>query len=112
MKAKRKAGPMGRAIITGAIAMLIITVIVANLSMVRPRPKPEMPPPTAKTETVVPTVPQPVIILRPPSVVEQTARLQKLETTVKQQRVQARRIDEKLDEFLKREKVKTDAGGE
>lgn len=93
--------------------MLVITVIVANLSMVRPRPKPEIPPPTEKTEPVV--VVPPIIILRhslPPSVVEQTARLQKLENTVKQQRVQAKRIDEKLDEFLKREKVKTDAGGE
>lgn len=100
---------MRATIITGATAMLIITVIVANLSMVRPRPKPELPvevPPVEQVITAAPQNPPPVVLLE-----KQAARLKQVERALKEQTVQAQRIDQKLDAFIKVEEAK-DARGQ
>jgi len=100
----------------GVIVMLIVTVIlVADLSIVRPRPKPEIPP-TSETVAVrpvivVPIIRQPVIVLRPTTPAERQAeRLKILKTELQEKRVQAVRIEQKLDQFLKGEEA-NDAGG-
>lgn len=101
---------------SGVIVMLVLAVVLAaDLSMVRPRPKPEIPFTSEKSpvEQVV-IVPAPIIMLPspPPTQAEkQAARLKILETELQEKRIQAGRIEQKLDQFLKGEEAK-DGGGE
>lgn len=93
--------------------MLVLAVIIAaDMSIMLPRSKPEIPPPVASApaETVIATSPPVVIVQQPTPAERQAARLKKLEMELRSNRVQQVRIEQKLDVFLKREEAK-DAGG-
>ena len=102
-------------LIAGVIVMFVLAVIVAaDLSVMLPRPKPEIPAPVEKpaAETVVILVP--TIRAQPQSNVvvtmQQIETLKRLEGELKQQRAQQTRIDAKLDRYLVQEEAKDDGG--
>lgn len=96
------------------VAALAVAITAGTMSVL-PRAKPEIPPPVEKPIEQVIILGPPVIVLRPtlpPSPASKEAeRLKKLETELQDKRVQAVRIEQKLDQYLQGEEAK-DAGGE
>lgn len=100
----------------GVIVMFVLAVIIAaDLSVMLPRPKPEIPPPVATPATAPVIILSPTMRARPQNhtviVLQQAETLKQLEIELKEQRAQQTRIDEKLDRFLTQEEAK-DVGGQ